>query len=233
MDETTGPTFTGDMPDGACKRFGPQPDVDEKMNPIRPRDPDVTGGFYQPVRATLTTSAGDATAFALERIKCRLTGASPEATGLFNDMYKVNDNPTITSLVLDPDNDPVTLFARAPQAPAPAAPTTPVISVGANGGSTLALSWSADSAEAFPVWNVEKQQLDPHHEAISVSWYATAGSFDHDRTGVSETDFATVTTANRWVSPTVVEKTQVHLWVVVRDSRGGVDFAETLVEVVP
>ncbi len=231
--EMTGTTFKADMPDGACKRFGPQSDIDPKtMIPLRPHDPDATGGFYQPVRARLGADGAESIAFALERIKCRLTNAPPDLTGQFNDMYKLNQNPTIAGLTLDPDGGPVSLFARAPMAAAPLPPTAPATWVGANSPYDLEVSWSADSPEAFPVWNISTRTIDLHREAISVSWYATDGTFEHDRTGRSESE-TELTTRNRWTAPATTTTMNVHFWIVLRDSRGGIDFSEALVEVRP
>jgi hypothetical protein len=230
--ETAAPTFQADMPDGACKRFGPQSDVDKNMVPLRPNDPDATGGFYQPVRARLAAGGGESIAFALERIKCRLTNASPDATGKFNDLYKLNQNPTIAGFTLDPDGAPVSLFSRATGAAAPPPPTAPSTWVAARSPYELELTWTADSLESFPVWNIGAQTVDLHREAISVSWYATSGTFEHDRTGHAETE-PDVTTRNRWTAPVTMTTVNVHFWIVLRDSRGGIDFAEALVEVRP
>jgi hypothetical protein len=231
--EIMGPTFEADMPDGACKRFGPQSDIDSKtMIPLRPHDPDATGGFYQPVRARLDAEGAGSIAFALERIKCRLTNAPPDLTGKFNEQYKLNQNPTIAGLTLDPDDAPVSLFARAPMAAPPPAPTAPATWVGANSSYDLEVAWSPESPEGFPVWNIATRTIDLHREAISVSWYATDGTFEHDRTGRAETE-TDLTTHNRWTAPATTTTVNVHFWIVLRDSRGGIDFSEALVEVRP
>ena len=216
------PTFTADMPAKACKQFGPQPpEVEAGKPPIRPRDPDVTGGFYQPVRAILQ---GGTIAFALERIKCPLANAPVDITGMFNMTYKANVNPTLKSVTLDPDGTPQDLFVKdQPQVPH---------SVSSGAAVTLATTWTDDTPESYPVFNTTTQQLDTHREALSVSWYATGGTFDHDRTGRGEAE-TEVTTTNVWTAPEVVEKTTVHLFVVLRDSRGGVDFAGFDLEVDP
>ena len=57
---------------------------------------------------------------------------------------------------------------------------------------------------------------------MRVSWYATAGAFDTETTGRAEDDPAT-TTPNGWSAPGAPGV--VHVWIVLRDSRGGVDFA--------
>jgi hypothetical protein len=57
---------------------------------------------------------------------------------------------------------------------------------------------------------------------MRVSWFATAGSFAHEITGRAEDETAT-SSDNVWTAPTMGGP--VHLWIVLRDSRGGSDFA--------
>ena len=64
---------------------------------------------------------------------------------------------------------------------------------------------------------------------MQVAWYSTDGAFDTESTGRAETDPAT-TTSNGWSAPSTAATEPVHLWVVLRDSRGGVDFAAYDVE---
>ena len=65
---------------------------------------------------------------------------------------------------------------------------------------------------------------------MRVSWYATAGSFEHDVTGRSESESET-STSNTWTPPD--GPGPVHLWVVLHDSRGGTDFAGYDFDVTP
>jgi hypothetical protein len=215
------PTFTAPMLSDACKKFGPQPDVDENKVPVRPHDPDVTGGFYQPVRAGLDLGGFTAIAFAMERIKCRLANAPSDVAAMVN-ASPPNKNPALARLTLDPDGTPVDLVeaGQPPAAPVTVSPSSPF---------ALELAWTADTPETFPVWNAATEMLEMHREALSVSWYVTGGTFDHDRTGRDE-DEADQPTRNVWLAPATPGI--VHLWVVLRDSRGGVDFAEGAVEVV-
>jgi hypothetical protein len=231
------PTFMVPMPSAACKQFGPQaPDVPPGKPPLRPRDPDITGGFYQPVRAFLTEGDVDEIAFALERLRCPLANASPEATSDFNKNYKLNTNPAIALVTLDPDGAATKLFEMGQPAPTP--PTVP-----AGAPITLQVTWPADPpmpadlppvpgtfSETYPAWNLVTQVLDTHRESMSVAWFATDGSFEHDRTGRGESEPETFT-RNAWTAPTTAGT--VHLWVVLRDSRGGIDFAEMQVSVTP
>jgi len=219
------PTFKAPMPNGDCKVFGPQPpDVMAGKPPLRPQDPDVTGGFYQPVRANLTDGDVLERAFALERLKCHLANAPADITAMFNMMIKPNQNPTLASVTLDPGGTPTALFELTPTA-APAIPTVaPGMPV------TLEAAWTDTTPESYPVFNIVTQVIDTHRESLSVSWFATGGSFEHDRTGRGE-DETDLTTDNVWTAP--MTPGVVHFWILLRDIRGGVDFAEAAAMVGP
>jgi len=60
-----GPSIQTQTPFDACSLFGP----DTPPGGFRPRDPDATGGYYQPVRVDLAHAAP---VFHLERITCNL-----------------------------------------------------------------------------------------------------------------------------------------------------------------
>ena len=62
------------------------------------------------------------------------------------------------------------------------------------------------------------RRLQIRREAIRVSWFATAGKFDVDRTDRSADD-TTATSSNTWTPP--AHAGDVHLWIVLRDDRGG------------
>jgi hypothetical protein len=224
---TAMPTFTATMPDGSCKVFGPQPpDVMAGKPPLRPQDPDATGGFYQPVRARLVVGDVTETAFALERLKCHLANAPADITAMFNAMIKPNQNPTIASMTLDPAGVPFPLFTKGQAAipePPTVAPGTPL---------TLEVAWTDTTPETYPVFNLVTQMLETHRESLSVSWFATDGTFLHDRTGRGENE-DDLTTDDVWTAPAVPVSADgvVHFWVLLRDIRGGVDFIETAVKV--
>ncbi|MEI9949078.1 MAG: hypothetical protein WDO74_08865 [Pseudomonadota bacterium] len=58
-----GSTVTAPTPSAACTLFGPN----AAASGLRPRDPDVTGGYFQPLRVDL---AGADPAFHLQRVLC-------------------------------------------------------------------------------------------------------------------------------------------------------------------
>jgi hypothetical protein len=218
-DDTSGDVFAAPVPGDACTNFGPSP----SMPGARPADPDVTGGYYQPVRATWHGSAGDETAFALERVLCRIGSiAPPDVAGKYASDYVPNSNPILSSAVLDPDSTAMTLFTAAQTTPPP-----PAV-VAAGQVVTLQADWTDGTAEGFLVYDIASHTLVTQREALRLSWFATAGVFLHDRSGRGDTETETFT-QNVWTAPPTPGL--VHLWLVLRDSRGGVDFAEAQIDV--
>jgi hypothetical protein len=212
--DTQGTTFTAPVPTDACTLFGPIPPSPKPGQPsYRPRDPDTTGGYYLPVRAVMT-GLGDRTltAFSLERITCPLVGASPTVIQDYNTRRKPNQNPAIAGLDMVLSDGTHT----------PLAGTT--TSVGSGAEISLQAAFTSESAEAYLIFDANQQSLVDRRESLRFSWFATDGEFEHDRTGRAEDDFAT-TSDNAWTASTVSAPTPVHMWLVLRDSRGGVDFA--------
>ncbi|HEX4383440.1 MAG TPA: hypothetical protein VH083_10835 [Myxococcales bacterium] len=133
----------------ACGVFGPVPSSITR----RPRNPDATGGFFQPVRVQVD----GLTAFAQERLQCPLTLATLAVSVDFQQRYKANQNPVIESFT----------------GPASVAPGAQV---------QLTVSWPQSSAEIYPLFDPAHQQLNDTAEVLDVSWYATGGSMAQDRT---------------------------------------------------
>ena len=208
------PTFTAALPADGCMTFGPQPPPVQPGQPqIRPRDPDATGGFYQPLRVTLQAATGTDIAFELQRVTCMLANAPIDVTRVFNMTYTPNLNPVVDRVTLDPDGAATPLVGAGAVTGVAAAP-------GAT--STLELAWGADVAESYPVWDLASRTLVPHRESLRVSWFASAGSFPKDTTGRGAEEPETFA-RNDWTAPDGAGV--VHFWVVLRDDRGGVDFA--------
>jgi hypothetical protein len=194
-----GPTTTASTPTNGCSVFGP----DVGSTGARPRDPDSTGGYYQPLRADL---AGADSAFELARIHCDLADADAATATAFAAAYKLNLNPQLLPLTATLGGSPVALNA---------------IPTGAR--ITLEASWPPASAETFAYFDPVAQALTTQREAMQVAWYSSGGTLDTESTGRASDDMAT-TTDDGWDAPGSAGT--VHLWVVLRDSRGGVDFAE-------
>jgi hypothetical protein len=175
-----GATVTGKTPDDGCLRYGP----DVPPGGFRPRDPDPTGGYYQPVRVDVV----DLLAFGNTRITCKLPTAPADLARQYDLDYHANKNPTLDAIDLT--------------------------SVPANSDITLVATWPEDAIETFLYFDAKAQSLVDRPEVMRVSWFATGGKLAVDATA-SETTTATTI----WHTP---DPGRMHLWFVLRDSRGGV-----------
>ena len=186
------------VPDGACALFGPQtPPQPSGEPPARPREPDATGGYYQPVRVRVP--ALGLTALAGVRILCGLPSAEPAVAAAYRAQYVANRNPEIASLYA--------LYQGAPW-PLDALPVGAAIS--------LRLVPRPESAESFVVFDPMLQLLRPQRESLRVSWFAGQGRFARATTDDAQgAEIAGDFTAPEAAGP-------VLLWAVLRDSRGGV-----------
>jgi hypothetical protein len=163
-------------------------------------------------------------AFALERVTCRLANAPPDVATQYATEYTANQNPLLAG-VLVAAADVVTPLYAAGQSAAP-----PPATVSAGQTVTLQADFSADAAETFLVWDVVQLKLQKQRESLRVSWYATAGGLLHDVTGRASDD-PEAYTQNEWTAPTTPGP--VHFWAVLRDNRGGIDFASAEIDVTP
>ena len=169
--------------------------------PLRPRDPDPTGGYYQPVRAA---GAGPV-AFGAVRILCNLASAPLEAALELRRRYRPNQNPRLAGISATLDGD-----------------TVPLDALPVDRAIDLVAHWGAEAAEVYPAFDPAAQALRERRESLRVSWYVTAGTILHHQTGRAEMDSET-SVSTIWRSPP--EPTPglpIHLWAVFRDSRGGV-----------
>jgi len=208
-----GLTFDAAMPTDACQLFGPiAPPVQAGKPAIRPRDPDATGGYYLPVRVKFSDLVtGDVTGFAFERITCNLANAGTDIIKDYNTRYQANKDPGIASTDLVTSSGSRTNLDTATQ-PISVSPADTV---------DFEATFTDGSAETFPVLASSGDALMDQRESLHMSWFATSGSFIHDRTGVASTETAT-STGNSWKAPD--EAMDVYLWLVLRDSRGGTAF---------
>jgi hypothetical protein len=191
------PTVTATTPIDACQHFGPDP----PPGMFRPRDPDVTGGYYQPVIVDRTPE----TAIALERILCNLALAPTDVANAYRMGYSANQNPKIRGLTASIGGQAVAL-ERLP-------PDTKI---------DLLVEWDPSSKESFLLFDLASASLVSREEALTVSWFASSGTLDLARTGREAGD-ETPNAADTWTTPSATGP--VLLWIVLRDDRGGVDFA--------
>lgn len=234
-----GPQASGTLPRDGCRNFGsdvPAPKPGEPSG--RPTDPDSTGGYYQPLRLVL----GDVKSLGETRISCDLEGATREVLVEFRKRYHFNENPRILGTFalfdqatqLTPEGDPGPLVIPAGKAVTlrtgwPQCPTVATCGDGFCNGDEDVTSCPADcttpvgctGAEAYVSYDLATRTVIDRRESMRVSWFATAGSFSDDRTGRDESDMGW-TSDDTWTPPSTPGP--VHLWVVLRDSRGGVDW---------
>jgi hypothetical protein len=198
--------------------FGPiAPPVSVGQPAIRPRDPDSTGGYYLPVRVKFPDLAtGSLTGFAFERITCNLANAATSIVDEYNTRYQPNNDPGIAA----------TAVIRADGSRMDLDSDTQVVSPGES--VIFEATFAAGSAETFPVLDPSGDALVDQTESLYMSWFATSGSFEHERTGVAGGETAT-STSNAWKAPDTAMS--VHLWLVLRDSRGGTDFKSYQIQV--
>jgi hypothetical protein len=195
-----GASITAPIPMDACRTFGP----DVASAGFRPRDPDPTGGYYQPIRAAVPSLD---LAFGFTRITCNLANAPGDVAQQYKTTYVANTNPTLTALTLDG------------ALPASVAPDSDV---------TLSIGWPADAVESYLYYDQTSQTLITRRESMRVSWFATAGALAVDASAVSESDSAT-SVSTTWHTPS--SGGPAFLWVVLRDSRGGIATASAALTV--
>jgi hypothetical protein len=217
-----GGSVHGTVPENACQLFGPDSPPPQPGQPsARPTDPDSTGGFYLPIR--VKTGAGE-WSVAPERIACPPSGLTQDVFTAFTSGYHLNENPVVALLSrVNADGSATTVAPDAPN-------NGPGLTVPPGQRIQLRTAWptcpttpaACDGAEAYIAVDPTSRQIVARRESMVTSWYATGGAFDLDRVGRDEGDLAT-TAANRWTAP--ASPGTVHLWVILRDARGGVGWA--------
>jgi hypothetical protein len=238
-----GATGTGAIPDVACRQFGPEvPEPVMGQPPGRPVDPDTTGGYYQPVSVFL----GGVASIYRSRLSCGVAGASAAQAAQYDVRYRANVNPVVSSLsaggtkwVDDTTGKTNPVSAGTKVELEVAWPTCPLVDKcgdGVCGPDETKSECPADctnpmgctGAERYVVFDLVSETVVDAREGIHVSWFATGGSFDLDRTGSSSTD-TTTNSQNGWTTPS--QKGPAHVWVVLHDDRGGVGWAGYSVQV--
>ncbi len=233
-----GPGVTTLLPKDACRLFGslrPEPKPGEPAG--RPVDPDPTGGYYQPVIATLQ---GEET-LGNVRLSCGLL-AVPQAEALrYNGGYVRNQNPELEALTLEgvepapPGSVHVEAGARitlhASWASCPEEPSCGDGLCTAGENATLCPEdcrggVGCSGAEVYLAYDAEQRRVVTRREALIVSWYVTAGELSERRTGAAR---GATSATTRWTAPR--QAGVARLWAVLRDDRGGVAYREVEVQV--
>jgi hypothetical protein len=238
----TGPQASGVIPDIACRQFGPEvPQVKGNETPGRPVDPDATGGYYQPVSLFVAVDSSTLSALYGTRIGCGLAQGTSDQANEYLARYHVNVNPAVASLTAS-GGPPLTTDVGGATNPVQAGqklelevswascPQSDVCGDGVCGADESLATCPADcttpqgctGAERYVNFDLQSQALVDAREGMHVSWFATGGGFDLDRTGRDGSD-TTTTSDNGWTAPGAGQT--VHLWIVLRDDRGGVGWA--------
>jgi hypothetical protein len=202
----TAAAISATIPSDACRTFGP----DVVAAGFRPRAPDATGGYYQPVRSNAPSLQ---LAFGFVRITCNLANAAGDLAEQYKTTYVANANPSLTGLAID--------GVRVD----PARPAN----VTADHDVTLTTGWPADAAESFLYFDPDAMELVTRREAMRVSWFATEGDLAVDASAIGADDPALVVSTT-WHTPNQPGPTWI--WLVLRDSRGGLVTATFAVTVV-
>jgi hypothetical protein len=194
------------LPANGCFDFGPE----TKSAEVRPRDADVTGGYYLPLRARVNGGdGGELTAFGFARLVCNLAGAPADAAARFKAEYRRNANPQLLPVEARLDGGGAVALDAIPR--------------GAR--VVLRAAWRPEDAETYVLFDVQAQAVVTRRESLRVSWFTTAGSYERDRSGRTEVEVETFT-ENTWTAPD--EAHTSHLSFVLRDSRGGMAFATAI-----
>lgn len=192
--------FLGRVPLDACRLFGPDP----PPGGARPRDPDATGGFYQPLRIT---GVGEV-AYHLQRVVCNPGDVAAEVARSFTAGYQPNKNPNSIMLAVFQAG---TLMVSDSSAA--------VTEVDGLSELELRVSWEPEDREAYLYLDRERQELVTRVEALRVAWFATSGALDRDELSVAEADLATRSASAVYRVPN--GPGIVGIWAVVHDSRLG------------
>jgi hypothetical protein len=213
------------LPSDACRLFGPsRPEPKEGEPAGRPVDPDPTGGYYEPV--TVRVEEARDLAVGAIRILCPLPAVTQAQSIEFSSGYRPNRNPEISTLTLVQGSESTTLTADS--ASAVLAPGERV---------TLRVGWpecpsepdgQCAGAESYLWFDPDSRLIAARRESIRVSWFASDGKFENERSGREESEFQT-DAENTWTAPTTAG--EVRLWTVIRDARGGQSWQAFRIEV--
>ena len=235
------------IPKDVCQVFGPETPTQKTGEPaLRPVDPDTTGGYYQPVRLLTQFSSNDSQYdVGVTRLLCKLAaGANQQQAAQFTRDYRPNQNPNIQQIAVTRPSGETTVVDTAAE---PASVTHgerlnfeitwPICPLTANCGDNICSAGEdltncpsdcqnfqgCEGSEPYLSYDTVTQSLLNRRESIRISWYATDGNFEHDRTGRAESEADQPNSSNTWTAPDNAKI--VRFWLVIRDDRRGVNWA--------
>lgn len=168
---------------------------------VRPSDPDRTGGYYQPIRM----ARSDLEAVGVLRLTCPLTDAPLATTRAYRERYTPNEAPLLSELVITHNGEQI-----APDA------------IPKRSHLQLHSGWSTASQESYVLYDRSDRSLKERSEVLRLSWFTSHGALAQDTTSAREA-------VNEYRSPD--EPGVVHIWLVLRDDRGGQSYASYELEV--
>jgi hypothetical protein len=146
--------------------------------------------------------AADPVAFGQVRLTCALPSAPASAVQEFRARYRANQNPGLPELALPGG---ATQVAAGEQV------------------SLLATMSDAD-AEPYVAWDAAEGAIVDRVEALRLDWFTTQGALEFSTAAA-----AGGSAQNVWTAPDAAGT--AHLWVVLRDDRGGASVRHLAVEV--
>lgn len=231
----------------ACRLFGPDPPPSQPGEPAgRIVDPDVTGGYQQPVRLIEPDDA--AIVLGDVRLACGVAGATQLQAAELRQRRHRNRAPEISTVfaqradgtdVLVAEGVPLSV-SRGESVTLEAGwlpcPDEDVCGDGLCGPDETLAACAMDcrtpvgctGAERYARFEPSSRTIVVEREAMRVAWHATRGRFATERSGRGAEDRAPYA-VSRWVAPE--EPGPVTVWMVLRDARGGVGWAERAIAV--
>ncbi|MDB4989241.1 MAG: hypothetical protein JWN04_4419 [Myxococcaceae bacterium] len=245
-----GVSVDGKLPAKACSLFGPNPPTPVAGQPAgRPVDPDVSGGYKIPLIIGLNSEVDSQAILYEQRISCGIANVTPATNVEFNQRYHSNQNPAVSLLLAVRASTGVQQQLAPPDtlqvSPGElvnlavvwdTCPTVDACGDGVCGPDETASSCAGDCSKALGCGGQERYvdldrqsgALVDRRELMRVAWYATAGTYDHERTGVDDRDQSN-SSLNGWRAPAAPG--DYTLWAVLRDSRNGVGYRQVAVSV--
>lgn len=183
------------IPSSACSVFGP----DVATASARPRDPDATGGYYQPIGVELDGRGS----FAFERLRCNPANVTSQIAQDFRRADRPNTNPVFSLLPLV-GGEPVDLSELSPGAEV-----------------QLVADWSASPEESFPAIDPSTLGLTTLVEHYDVSWLVTQGKLDRSRSSTGQGHWTLPSTPGEGTVWAVLRDSRGGAAVVIRHARWG------------
>lgn len=222
------------VPKDACSLFGPRRPEPEPGHPAgRPVDPDLSGGYYQPFLASLPD--GEFTLGAV-RLDCGLAGADREQVIEYTARHRPNSNVEVERLELRQggawvrlDGERASRVRRGTEVDLRvrwADCDQSAAECDSDAGACAPSGGGCTGAETYVFFDPETRSIVERQEHVVATWYTTHGDFADHR---SLAEGAANSAENRWMAPP--GRTLATLWVVLRDGRGGVGWAQVRVEV--